>query len=230
MIQIPAMLLLFPQLPPATVLGTNKLLSISGTTVAAWRYARSGYVRWNILKLPIVAALVGSATGAQLATYLEADVMRPLVMGLLAAIWVYTWHRPSLGATPAHQPIRCTQPHWVLTAIAFTVGAYDGFFGPGTGSFMMFAMTALLGLDFLHATAQTKVLNWTTNLAALLTFTAKGQVLWEFALPFMLANVVGGWLGSLLALRGGNLFIRRVFLAVTAAIWLRLAWDLIRRL
>ncbi|GIV14590.1 MAG: UPF0721 transmembrane protein [Armatimonadota bacterium] len=227
LIQIPALLLLFPQFAPATVLGTNKLISISGTTVAAWQYARGGHVQWRTLRIPILAAFLGSAAGARLAGHLSASVMRPLVVVLLVAVWVYTWQRKELGLQQRH-PLTSYPTEWVISLIALVVGMYDGFFGPGTGSFMMFGMTALLGMEFLQATAHTKVLNWTTNLAALVTFGWQRHVQWWFAIPFVAANVLGGWLGSRLAMRRGSPFIRQLFLAMVAAILARLVWDMWR--
>lgn len=224
LIQIPALLLLFPQFAPAKVLGTNKLLSISGTMVAVWQYARGGHVRWRHLPLPVLFAFAGSAIGAQLAAHLDASVMRPLIVLLLVAVWLYTWQNKSLGVT-RHTPSASGHPQRVLCLIALLCGTYDGFFGPGTGSFMMFGMTALLGMDFLSATAHTKVLNCTTNLAALVTFGWQGHVPWLFATPFLLANVLGGWLGSRLAMRRGSPFIRRFFLWAVVAILARLVWD-----
>ncbi|MCS6949514.1 MAG: TSUP family transporter [bacterium] len=227
LIQIPALLLLFPQFAPATVLGTNKLISISGTTVAAWQYARGGHVRWSDLRVAVLVAFIGSAMGARLAVYLSAEVMRPLVAVLLIGVWLYTWRRKGLGLTP-NVPATRLHPQVVLSLLALVVGMYDGFFGPGTGSFLMFGMTTLLGMDFLQATAHTKVLNWTTNLAALVTFGWQGQVQWVFALPFVAANVLGGWLGSRLAMRCGSPLIRKLFLGVVAAILARLVWDMWR--
>lgn len=227
LIQIPALLLLFPQFAPATVLGTNKLISISGTTVAAWQYARGGHVQWRTLRIPVLAAFIGSAAGARLATHLPAEVMRPLVVVLLLLVWVYTCRRKELGLIQRNPATRY-RPEMVTALIALVVGMYDGFFGPGTGSFMMFGMTALLGMQFLQATAHTKVLNWTTNLAALITFGWQGHVQWLFAIPFVTANVLGGWLGSRLAMRRGSPFIRRFFLWVVAAILARLVWDMWR--
>jgi uncharacterized membrane protein YfcA len=225
LIQIPALLLLFPHLAPATVLGTNKLISISGTTVAAWQYARGGHVQWHTLRIPLLAAFVGSAVGAQLAAHLSTAVMRPLVATLLIAVWVHTWRSKELGLI-RRSPSTPYSAEGVTAAIALVVGMYDGFFGPGTGSFMMFGMTALLGMEFLQATAHTKVLNWMTNLAALITFGWQGHVQWLFAIPFLMANVLGGWLGSRLAMRRGSPFIRQLFLWAVAAILARLVWDM----
>jgi len=224
LIQIPALLLLFPQLSPAAVLGTNKWIAISGTTVAAWQYAREGHVHWKTLRIPLVAAFVGSMIGAQLAVYLSASIMRPLVVVLLVAVWIYTWRRKELGLQQ-RAPLTRYHPELVASLIALAVGMYDGFFGPGTGSFMMFGMTTLLGMDFLRATAHTKVLNANTNLAALLTFAGQGHVQWLLAVPFLLANVLGGWVGSRLAMRRGSPFIRKFFLWAVAAILARLVWD-----
>lgn len=227
LIQIPALLLLFPQFVPAAVLGTNKLISISGTTMAMWQYARGGHVQWRILRLPIVCAFAGSAVGARLAARLSAEVMRPLVVVLLAAVWVYTWRHKTPGAEH-RDPLLARRPEAVMSLIALVCGLYDGFFGPGTGSLMMFGMTTLLGMDFLSATAHTKVLNCSTNLAALVTFGSQGHVQWLFALPFLAANVLGGWLGSRLAVGRGSAFIRRFFLWAVAAILMRLVWDVWR--
>lgn len=227
LIQIPALLLLFPHLPLATVLGTNKLLSISGTSMAVLQYARAGHVQWRWLSAPIVVAFIGAAVGARLAVYLSASVMRPLVAVMLVVVWLYTWQNKQLGVHSRKSP-SATSSVIIACVIALVCGVYDGFFGPGTGSFMMFGMTTFLGMNFLAATAHTKVLNCTTNLAALLTFAWQGHVLWSFALPLLAANVVGGWLGSRLAIRRGSAFIRRFFLWAVAAILVRLLWDMLR--
>jgi|GEM_PF-19492 len=227
LILLPALLLGLPAVTPIPwVLGTNKVAAMTGTTVAALRYLRQGLVRWRDLVLPVTAAMLGSAAGAALATQLDTAWMRPVMVVLLSLALGVTWLKPELGA--AHRPrFGARVAAGIATVIAVAVGAYDGFFGPGTGMILLFAGVSLLGHDFLRASALAKAINWGSNAAAVVLFVSMGAWYPWLALLLALGNGVGGRLGAGLAIDKGNRAIRGLFVAVAVVLILRLAWPLL---
>ena len=229
LIQLPALLIGLPAgTPPAAILGTNKLSSVWGTATSALTYARRVPLDWRTV-LPLVAgAALGSATGAQLAKLLPKDAFTPVVLAALVGVGLYTWRRPELGLVTAMR--HAGGAHYGRTAvIGVVVGAYDGFLGPGTGSFFVIALVGVLGYGFLEASAKAKLANVVTNLAALVVFAVHGTVLWGLGLSMGAANLLGGYLGARTAIARGNAFVRRVFLVVVAGLALKLAYDIVRR-
>ncbi|MFN4148746.1 MAG: TSUP family transporter [Rhodocyclaceae bacterium] len=226
MIQVPALFATLPREAPATLFGTNKVASIFGTLHAARRYARAVELPWRLVWPAAVAAFLFSFAGAAVVAWLPKDVVRPLVLVLLLAVALYTWSKPDFGA--ARRPPRIAAKH--LLAVALLVGAvmgfYDGFFGPGAGSFMIFAFVRLFGMDFLHASASAKVMNAATNAGALLLFAPSGHVLWLLGCGMALCNIAGSRFGSRLAIRHGSGFVRAVFLIVTTLLILKIAKDI----
>ncbi|WP_236833428.1 TSUP family transporter, partial [Blastococcus sp. MG754427] len=223
LVQLPA-LLLVPGVSPVEALATNKLSSIFGTTTSAITFQRR--VRPDLrTALPMaVVALAGSFAGASVAAALPAAVFKPVIVVALVAIAAFTLLRPSLGEVTA---LRHTgrRHHGVAGALGAGIGFYDGILGPGTGSFLVFAMVSLLGYDFLNASAKAKIVNVATNLGALLFFAPIGAVFWGLGLLMGGANMLGGYLGSRTATTRGSGFIRVVFLVVVTALIGRLGWD-----
>lgn len=226
LIQVPALLVNLPAESPATVFGTNKASSIFGTGNAAWRYARRIVLPWGVAGPAALAAFLFSFAGAAAVAWLPRDLVRPLVLVLLALVLIYTILRPQFGGTPGHRLLPGRERRLGLIAGA-VLGFYDGFFGPGAGSFMIFAFVRWFGLDFLHASAAAKVVNLATNAAALAYFAPNGHVLWAVGLGMAAFNVVGALLGTRLALRHGSGFVRACFILVAGLLILRLAYDMI---
>ena len=224
LILIPALFGTFPNAAPATLLGTNKATGIWGTGWATWQFARRVKIEWAAMLPAASAALIGSFAGAWTVTLVSAGGLRKALPLILLGVLVYTLARKELGRTHAPRLAGHTQA-LTASAIGFALGFYDGFFGPGTGSFFVFAFVRLLGYDFLNASASAKLLNTATNLAALVLFALKGHVWWHAALPMAAANVVGSLLGTRLALRHGAGFVRVVFIVVVAALILKTGWD-----
>lgn len=226
LIQLPALLVLFPDASVPSLLGTNKVASISGTVAALARYVRHRvYIPWSHVGPAAAAAFAGSFAGARLATHLPSEWMRPIVVVLLAGVAAFTFLNKGFGAAKND-----TRAGSVLAALALGagLGAYDGFFGPGTGSFLLFGFIGLLGLDFLGASASSKVVNVATNLAAILAFAWAGQVRWDLALPMAVCNVGGSQIGSRLAIAKGTPFVRRLFLSVVLLLLGRMTWEVVR--
>lgn len=224
LILVPALFATFPGAHAATLLGTNKSASIWGTAFASWQFARRVEMRWGALLPAMGLSFVGAMAGAWVVTQISPQYLRKLLPLILLAVLLYTLARKELGRT--HAP-RFSGRREILWAglIGLGVGFYDGFFGPGTGSFFVFLLVRWLGYDFLHASAGAKLLNMTSNLAALILFAFKGFVWWHFALTLAVANVVGSLLGTRLALKHGAGFVRLVFIGVVSALILKTGFD-----
>jgi uncharacterized membrane protein YfcA len=228
LIQVPALFAGLPREAPATLFGTNKLASIFGTLSAARRYVRAVEMPWRLVLPAAGAAFAFSFAGAAVVTWLPREVVRPLVLVLLVAVAIYTWSRPDFGVS--QRPPRVAARHLLMTAllVGAVMGFYDGFFGPGAGSFMIFAFVRLFGMDFLHASASAKILNAATNAGALLLFAPSGHVLWVLGLGMAVCNIGGAQLGSRLAIRHGSGFVRVVFLVMTTLLIAKIGWDTLR--
>lgn len=225
LIQIPALFAAFPSVAPATLFGTNKLASIVGTSSAALQYSRRVAIPWSVALPGAIAALIGSWYGAKAVAYLPPTVLRPLILVLLILVAVYTFMRKDLGAV-SREPEHGRASALIALGIGGVIGFYDGFFGPGTGSFLIFLFIRLLGMDFLRASVTAKVLNVATNLAAIAFFAANVELLWKLAALMAACNLSGALLGSRLALKHGSGFVRKMFLGVVSVLIAKLAYDL----
>jgi hypothetical protein len=223
MIQLPALFAALPGAQPATLLGTSKLAGLAGTASATWRYARSVRIPWRALLPSLAIAFAGSLAGAVTVTHVSADAFRPLVPVLLTAVLLYTLLQRDLGTEHAPRELDRNDALAGATAIA-AISFYDGFFGPGTGSFLMLLFIRHYGYDFLNAAAAARLLNAATNVAALAWFGSRGHILWPTGLAMAGANIVGAQLGTRLALARGAGFVRGVFVVIVAALILKTAW------
>ena len=224
LILVPALFAIFPTAHPATLFGTNKGAAVWGTGIATVQYSRRVSLPWHALGPAAAAGFAGSLAGAWLVTIVTPDFLRKVLPVVLVIVLFYTLAKKELGRIHAPR-FSGRQEAWAASTLGLVIGFYDGFFGPGTGSFFVFLFVRWLGYDFLHASASAKLLNTATNLAALLLFTLKGHVWWHFALVMGLSNVVGSLLGTHLALKHGTSFVRGVFIAVVSALILKTGWD-----
>lgn len=206
-------------------LGTNKLQSSCGTALALRHYARSGWVNWSELRVGFAASFGGALLGAMAVNRLDSGFLRGIVPVLLLAIAVYTLISPRLGSEAS--PRRLSPTAFGL-GFGVILGFYDGFFGPGTGSFWTLACVGLFGLDLLRATAATKAMNLMSNLASVVVFAGAGKIDYGVAAVMAIGQMIGGRLGSGLAVRRGAKLIRPVFLSVVFAITARLLWQRFR--
>ena len=224
LIQLPALLIGLPKTDTVTVLGTNKLGSVFGTTTAAALYRRQIKPDLRVLAAMALPAFVGSAAGASLASRIPTQSMRPIVLALLIVVAIYTWLKPDLGKIELlrHAPKRRIQ---ISIAAGVIIGFYDGIFGPGTGSFLMLILVVSLGYAFITASAIAKVVNVSTNVGAIVIFGLNGAIIWQLGLILGAANVTGAIFGSRLAIKGGSTLVRKVFLIVTLALILKVGID-----
>lgn len=224
LIQIPALFAIHPGESAATLFGTNKVASVFGTANASWRYARQVVMPWRTILPAAVAAFAFSYIGAAVVAWLPRDVVRPLILLLLIIAAVYTLKRKNFGLI--HKPTHTGYRELIFAILlGGCIGFYDGFFGPGTGSFLIFLFVRFFGFDFLHASAGAKVVNVATNLAALGYFLPHGHVLPLLAAAMAVANVTGSMIGTRLALKHGSGLIRQLFLTTVAVLIVKFIWD-----
>jgi len=224
LILVPVLFAVFPTTHPATLFGVNKSASMWGTAAATVQFARRVQMPWASLLPAAGLAFAGSMAGAWTVTVISPDFLRRALPLVLLVVLLYTLARKDLGRQ--HAPtFSGRQEAAAAGVLGLTIGFYDGFFGPGTGSFLVFLFVRWLGYDFLHASASAKLLNVSSNVAAVLLFAWKGHVWWHFALSMAVANVVGSLLGTRLALKHGSGFVRGVFIVVVSALILKTTYD-----
>lgn len=199
--------------PPVIALGTNKMASVMGALMSFYTFLRSGKVdRWLIKRL-FPLSFLGSALGVITVRLVPSEILRPLVVVMLIAVLIYSILKKDWGKNSTYGGL--TRRMLVLSLlVAFSLGFYDGFFGPGTGSFLLFAFLTL-GFDFLGAAANARALNFASNCAAMLFFSYFGLVDFSYAIPMGLAMIVGAWCGARMALSKGSGFVRPLFIIMT---------------
>ncbi len=225
LLQTPAMLVILPNYPVATLLGTAKIPSFSGTAFAAYQYARNVCLNWKLLLSISAVAFVGAFAGAYCVSMLRNELIKPVILAVLVAVAVYTYSKKSFGL---QRETDLPPSHQLLIGLfsGLLIGFYDGLIGPGTGSFLILVFISLLGSDFLHASANAKFVNLATNLAAIIYFSTTGHIVFAIAIPMAVCNLLGSFTGTRLALLKGNRFIRVFFLSVVFATILRFAYDI----
>jgi uncharacterized membrane protein YfcA len=226
LVQLPALLLGLPHASPVQILATNKLGSICGTTVSSVTYYRR--VRPDPRTfLPLMAlAFTGAVLGALVASQIPREAFEPIVLVVLVAVGGYVLLKPELGS---ETELRHARGRHLTTAmlVGFGIGFYDGAMGPGTGSFLVLSLVALLGYSFLDASAKARLANWATNLGALVVFVPQGEVLWKVGLLMGVGNLVGGYAGARVAVSRGARFVRVFFVVVVSAFVVRIGGDVL---
>jgi uncharacterized membrane protein YfcA len=229
LITLPALLAGTSGLPTVVALGTNKGQSVFGSGSALVAFWRAGSLDRGRARVTFPLGLVGSVAGAALVMVLPPAVLRPVVLALLVAAAAFlALRRPKAGAGAAEKrAIPAARARAIAAAIALVMGAYDGFFGPGVGTFLIVAFVGLLGEPLHRASGDAKVVNFASNLAAVAAFASRGAIIWRIALPMAAAQLVGGTIGAQIAVRGGERVVRRVVLVVVAGLVAKLAWDMV---
>jgi uncharacterized membrane protein YfcA len=224
LILVPALFATFPSTHPATLFGTNKGASVWGTAIATVQYSKRVNLPWQSLGPAAAVCFASSLGGAWLVTVISPEYLRKALPLVLVIVLIYTLAKKQLGR---HHAPRYTgrREAVIASAIGSIIGFYDGFFGPGTGSFFVFLLVRLLGYDFLHASAGAKLLNTASNLAAIILFALKGHVWWHYVLVMAIANILGSLAGTHLALKHGTGFVRGVFIVVVSALILKTSYD-----
>lgn len=224
LIQTPVALILLPNYAVSSILGSLKIPAFSGTSFAAYQYLKKVQMNWKLLFIMAVFAFCSAFLGSTLLTKVSNDFMKPLLLVILTLIAIYTFKKKNFGQ---HQEKEFSEKKQILFAIIISIciGFYDGFIGPGTGSFLVLAFVSVLGFDFLHASANAKMVNLATNFGSICLFVLKGKMIWAIAIPMAFCNAFGGWVGAKIAISKGNGFIRIFFLIVVIGTLIRFSYD-----
>lgn len=229
LITVPMLLINFPNSPLPTLFGTNKIAGLSGTSVSAYHYAKKIKFNYKLLLTIGVVAGLASYIGARVVSYIDGELLKPVILMVLIIIAVYTYFKKDLGAVHTKVlPLR----KQILTGslLGLIVGFYDGFFGPGAGSFLVMGFVVMLGFDFLSASAYSKIINCVTNLSALAVFIRQGNYIIEIAVLMAICMIIGNLVGTKVALRRGNNFVRKIFLVIVVIMILRYGYDVYAQL
>lgn len=227
LVQTPAMLITFPNAPVATLLGTVKIPSFCGTAVSAYQYSKRIDIRWKLIVWVALAAFSAAMFGSYMVSVLNNGILKPIILCVLVLVALFTYTRKTLGQQ--HDEIPYTEALWKGIVAGLLIGFYDGFIGPGTGSFLVLVFITIIGHDFMHASAHAKMINLATNLASIIYFSFTGNIMFELAIPMAICNMAGGWAGTKMALLKGNRFIRIFFLLVVTGTIIRFAYDIFFR-
>lgn len=224
LIQTPIALILLPNYAVSTIIGSLKIPAFSGTSFAAFQYLKEVKLNWKLLSTMAALAFCSAFLGSYLLTLVSNDFMKPLLLMVLVALAIYTFTKKNFGQhiEKEHSPQR---QYLLAVVMSLCIGFYDGFIGPGTGSFLVFGFVMILGFDFLHASANAKMVNLATNFGSICLFVLKGKIIWAIAIPMAVCNALGGWMGAKLAIKKGNGFIRIFFLVVVIGTLVRFAYD-----
>lgn len=225
LLQTPAILLVLPHYPVATLLGTTKIPSLAGTSIAAYKYSRQVKFSLKVLLACASMAFLAALLGAYSVSMIDNRVIKPVILVVLIGVAVYTYFNKQFGIQK-HKNHSVAKQLGLAAAFGLIIGFYDGLIGPGTGSFLILVFIAVLGFDFIGASAHAKMVNLATNLAAILYFSTTGHVLFQYALPMAAFNIAGAFFGAKLALLKGNSFVRIFFLIVVFGTIIKFAFEL----
>ena len=225
LIQLPALLINLPNTSIPTLFGTNKIAALSGTTFSAIQYSKKIKFNFKVLTVIAFCAAIASFLGAKTVSYINVNTLKPLILIILILIAIYTFIKKDLG-TIQTKKLPFNEMMIYGSLIGLVIGFYDGFFGPGTGSFLVLAFVVVFGFEFVEASAYSKVINCVTNIFALIVFIKLENYLLQLAILMAICNITGNIIGTKLALKRGNSFVRTIFLAIVTLMTLRYAYDI----
>ncbi|WP_243108631.1 TSUP family transporter [Clostridium rectalis] len=223
LISIPAYFLV--GFPPHYTLGTNKFSATSGSLVSTIKFAQSGKVDNNILKILVPCAFLGASAGVTTVLLIDPNILKPIVLFLLLAVGIYSFFSKTVGMEDNFKGVN--RKNLILGGIfAFAMGFYDGFFGPGTGSFLIFGLIGIYGFDFVRASGNAKALNFTSNVTALILFAINGKIMYLMGIPMGIFMVFGAYTGSKVALKQGARFIKPIFIIMSFAVAVKMIYEM----
>jgi hypothetical protein len=225
LIQIPALLISLPKTPLPTIFGTNKIAALAGTSISALQYSKRIKFNYKLLITISICAGLASFLGAKVVSFINVNTLKPVILVVLILIAVYTFLKKDLGSVQTKN-LSFDKQLIYGALIGIIVGFYDGFFGPGTGSFFVLGFVVILGFEFVQASAYSKVINCMTNISALLVFIKQGNYILELAIIMSVCNITGNVIGTRLALKKGNTFVRTIFLFIVTLMIFRYGYDL----
>lgn len=222
LISLPAYMIV--GLNPIDAIGTNKFSASCGTLVATMRYSRCGFIHWREMVLAIIAALIGSWFGARLALMVENEIFKVIMLVILPITAIFVLNKRALSKYRC--PYTTRQTKTIVTILALVMGLYDGFYGPGTGTFLMLMLVGIAHISLEQAVGTTKVINLSTNLASLSVYIVHGKVLFPLALVAAVFGIAGNYIGARHFTRKGAKFVKPIIVAVLTIFFIKLCWEL----
>ena len=224
LISVPAFML--AGLPPHMVLGTNKFSATAGSFTSSLKFIKSGKANFKLLKYLIPFTFLGAAIGVRIVLFLDQKFLSVLVLILIMFIGIYTLFSKSLGLEDKFKGL--TKKNVLLGIIlAFSLGFYDGFFGPGTGSFLVFGLINIFGFSFVASSANARVLNFTSNVTALILFAISGKINYMLGIPVAIFMILGAKMGTTVALNKGSKLIKPIFVTMSLAVALKMLLNIL---
>lgn len=214
-ITVPTLMLL--GLPADLILGTNKFVGTCGTSFAAYKFIIQKKYSDFVLKFHLIFTIIGAAVGSYCISLVSQEILKPIISILVIAIAIYFFFKPELG-TSTDTPVNSKLKIFLSAIGALVLGFYDGIFGPGTGTFLMFMFIRFLGQDFILAAGNTKVLNLTSNVVAMGIFFAQDKIVWSIGIPMAITSMLGGYLGAKLAIKKGASWVRWIFIIMAVLV------------
>jgi uncharacterized protein len=225
LIQVPVLLISFPGLTHVQIIATNRLASIAGTLVAAYNYVQKVKVEWQIVIIAGIAAALSSIIGTFAMGMVKPEIFKPILLVIIVILTVYSALNTAFG-TKDEKEIPKPKFQWIILCIGLICGFYNGFIGPGTGTLLVFCFVTLAGMSMLKGTASTKIVNAIADGASLISFILQKNVIFKIAIPMMFCNMAGGYVGSKMAIKQGNSFIKKLFLFVMILLIIRMIYDI----
>jgi uncharacterized membrane protein YfcA len=227
LVQVPAMFIIFPHFAVPQIIGTNRFASFAGTSVAGYQYAKKVAIPWRTVFYAGIGAAVMSFLGATISSLIDAAILKPIMLVLMTLIAIYTYRNKDFGQIEITE-LATKKIHYYGILIGSLAGFYNGFIGPGTGSLLVFGFVSVVGYNFLMASGVSKIVNVVADVSSLIFFLFKGFVVFKIAIPMMVCNMLGSYLGSKMAISRGNAFVRMVFLVVVFGLILRFGYDIVK--
>lgn len=224
LLTIPAYLL--TGVPPHIALGTNKFAATMGSFISTSGYARSNMINFRLLRVAVPMTVFGAVLGVIAVLRIPQDFLYPLVMILILAIGIYSFFKKDLGKINGFTDI--THHKIFLAALTgLTLGFYDGFFGPGTGSFLIFIFIRFFKFDFVMASGNSKLINFTSNFTSLIMFALNGKIDYLLGVPIGICMIIGSLIGTRMAIANGARFIKPIFLIMSFGVFIKLLYDML---
>lgn len=220
LISLPAFLI--AGVPPHMALGTNKMSSVLGTSMATWRFAKNGYIQLKKVIWFIVAALIGSTIGANLTLHVSERIVEYMMIGVLPVVAFYVLRNKKMGDDTLAHTIPEKKSFLIALAAAFVIGVYDGFYGPGTGTFLILVLTGAARYTMKEAAGTTKAINLSSNVAAIITFIINGKVIYPLGLAAGLCSILGNYIGSGMVMTNGQKIVRPLVLVVLTILFVKI--------
>jgi uncharacterized protein len=224
LIQVPVLLIGFPTLSHVQIIASNRFASIAGTGVAAYNYLKKVKIEWKIVIITGIAAAISSIIGTLAMGMVKPEIFKPMLLIIIIILTVYSALNKTFGTNETKE-IPTPKYNWILVSIGLICGFYNGFIGPGTGTILVFCFVSIAGMNMLKGTASTKIVNAIADGASLVSFIIQKNVIYKIAIPMMICNMAGGYLGSKMAIKQGNSFIKKIFLFVMVLLIVRMIYD-----